>query len=990
MSAILKKLQEQGKGRLRKEVLKRKENTPVIEKQPVNYKDVTQSERNNQSIETHKEEMSLPELIITSVSFSIFTEEEINALSVYDVKNVNKSYNLYESTDDPRGGTIENNRLCPTCGKTNQDCIGHMGKIELPVNIIHPFFRDIVIMVLQTICFTCNRVLITEKLLKDQRFDYLKGRKRLAAIVDFCKTNIRCTNPRCGPRPTFIPKSSENETRYVWYKIKIGKKEELQYITVETIKQKLNAISDNDARLLGFVNNHPRNFIINFWPVIPLTSRPYIVREGERRDDYITTVYCDILNKKTESIQQEELDKKEESNKGIIRSIDCVITGAEPCEQGFSKGSRKENKKAINERLTRKDGIIRKNIMGKRVDHSGRSVIGDNGSLEFNQVALPLEMKKITIPEVATKYNIDRLNQLARQGEVAYICPKSGDQSGIKLKFNLNKHRINFGDKVGRYVQEGDDVLLNRQPTLHLQSMIGQKVIFQDKGSIGVHLSSTPGMGADFDGDESNIHFLQTVESQIECELLMSAKNTIISKGDSKPQSVLVYNSITGAYLLTGDDVILNQDEWERGLDSMRRVKKYIDKNLETLFDRYSLEEEGKYSGKLLTSVLFPADFWYKNDQVFISNGIIRSGRLTKKQVGGSHRSLVQSFVKWYGNDITSDFISAANFLFNWYIELSGLSISLTDCIPKGIEEFKQFREKEVNELNNRFIELWGNAKSNLDQEKEISAKQALISETNNIIQNYLIKIIPTDNNLSIMMNSGAKGDEGKIMHMVGYRGQINIGNTLPEKIITGGKRWLSTFSVNDNTVYATGLSSKSFLEGLEPNAYFAMAQEGRLNIIDRQLRTAETGYMQRRIIKFQEDLIASYDGAVYSQTENIVQYSYGVGISADKMVQDTNDEGSTFFSFVNMSELCGRVNTMNGFKKYNIIDEVFNIIDNYLEEEFDGFKLDRSVLNDIDSGGYDDDSDDPERDITIEEDFDEDLYIDEDDMDDMDDMDFE
>lgn len=986
MAAILKKLQAHGKGKRRPPVPSKEEEKETT------YRNVTRTEKNRQSIQTYKEEMNLPEFRITSVIFSVFSEENIDALSVYDVKNVNKSYNLNESTDDPRGGTIENNRLCPTCGKTNQDCIGHLGKIELPVNIIHPFFRDITIMTLQTICFTCNRVLVTEKILKDLGIDNLRGRKRLTAIADFCKGNIRCTNPKCGPRPIFIPKSSENETRYVWYKIKIGKKEELEYLTVETIKMKLNAISDKDARLLGFINNHPRNFVTNVIPVIPLTSRPYIVREGEKRDDYLTSTYCDILNKKTESIQQEELDKKEESYKDIIRFYNCMITGAEPCEQGFSKGGRKENKKAILERISRKDGLIRKHIMGKRVDFSARSVIGDNGTLQFNQVALPRMMKQITIPEIATKYNLEYLRELSRKGEVSYICPKEGDQAGIKLKFNINKHIIEIGDKVGRMVQEDDIVLLNRQPTLHLQSMIGQRVRFQDKGSIGVHLSVTPGLNADFDGDESNIHFLQTTDARIEGLILMSSKSTIISKGDSKPQSALVYNSIAGAYLLTGDDVLLNQVEWDEGLKSMEAVGDYIKENMKTIYDRApeSMILDDKYPGKLITSLLFPSDYWYKSDDVFISNGIIRSGRLTKKQVGGSHGSLIQSFCKWYGSEVTSQFISAANFLFNWYIELSGLSVSIDDFLPEGLEEFKVFREKEVQLLNNRFIDMSSTSSGgNLDREKDIEQKQLMIANTNNIIQQELIKIISKENNLALMMRSGAKGDETKIMHMVGYRGQINIGNTLPQRKITEGKRWLSTFNVNDNTVFSTGLSDTSLIEGLDPNAFYAMAQEGRLNVIDRQLRTAETGYMQRRIIKAQEDLVASYDGAIYSQTGHIVQYSYGAGISVDKMVQDYDAEENIFFSFINTTELCGRVNTMNGFKKYNIGEEIFNIFNEVLSERHD-YQMERSILNEIELGSPGDDMDEIEQDMTFEEDFDEDRYIDEEGEDDMDDMDFD
>jgi DNA-directed RNA polymerase beta' subunit len=978
MAAIIKKLQKGVK--LCRKILENIEEKPK-EEDAVVHKKVTHAQKNHQSIKTYTEENKLPEFRVDGLVFSLFTEQDIKNLTVCEVKEVNKSYNPTFSTDDPRLGTIEDNKLCATCNKTNQDCAGHLGRIELPVSIIHPFFRDIVIMVLKTICFTCNKLLVTEKIIKDQEFHFLKGRKRLSAIADFCKNvrSVRCTNPRCGVRPIFIAKSGESIRREVLYKYKDGKKENLEYISVETIKMKLDAISDKDAKLLGFDNNHPRNFIINFIPVIPLSSRPYTIREGERTDDSLTSAYCNILNKKTEAIQQEELDKKEDIYKEIIEYYDFIVRGMKNSDKGFSKGSKKDVLKAIFDRITTKEGIIRKYILGKRMDFSGRTVVGPNHTLQFNHVALPRGMRLVTIPEIVTKYNLERIKKLAARGEISYVCPKKGDNAGVILKFNINRRQINIGDKIGRYTQKGDVVLFNRQPTLQLNSMIGQIVDFQDKGSVGLHLSSTPGLNADFDGDEMNIHFLQTVGSQVEARLIMAARANIISNADSRPQSVLVYNSISGGYLLTGDNVLFTKDEFDEGVDSMRYLTSdFIQKNLKTLFLRaeYTPSNGKQIPGKLLCSVLFPHDFWYRNGEVFISNGILREGRLTKTQMGSSHGSLVQYFVKWYGNKIASDFISAANFLFNWYIQRSGLTIGLGDCVPEGLKEFKKFRDREIRDLNNRILSL-KTREGQYSREEEIDKKVEIIQNTSNLIETELMKIIPKNNNLSLMMDSGAKGKKAYTMHMIGFKGQVLVGNSLPQKKLTEGKRWLTTFHVNDNSIYSTGFSGRSFLEGLEPDAYFAMAQEGRLNVIDRQLRTAETGYMQRLVTKAEEDLIVGYDGSVYSQTGNIVQFNYGLGFAVNKMVEDISEEGDKFYSFINIGDLCGRVNNQNGFHKYSIGQEVVNIFNETLKS------YDYKVDYEIDENQEEDEEDEGE--VTIEEDFNEDFYIDDDDGEDFD-----
>jgi DNA-directed RNA polymerase beta' subunit len=965
MAAILKKLGKQGnRGTARN-------SSKVESKKKSSYRNVTMAEKNQQTVRTYREQNSLPEADITKITFSLFDEESINRVSVCEVKNVNKSYDLSFSTDDPRLGTIENNKLCATCGKSNQDCPGHLGKIELPVSIIHPFYRSFVIMVLQTICFTCGKLLITEKIVRDKGYSYLKGKERLSCIADFCK-DMRCTNPKCGPRPIFFPKSSENETRYVWYKIKIGKQERKEYLTVETIKMKLDAISETDSSLLGFKNNHPRKFIVNFIPVIPLCARPYVVREGERSDDYLTVTYCNILNKKIESAQRIEPDQKETVYQDMIDYYRFMIEGMKNSELSFNKGGKKENCKPIIERISKKPGIVRKYLLGKRIDYTGRSVIGPNGTLEFNQIALPLLMKPVTIPVFATKYNLEYLRELGRRGEVSYICPREGNNPGIKLNFNINRHTIQLGDKVGRYTQKGDVVLGNRQPTLHVQSMVGQEVVFQDKGSIGIHLSSTPGLNADFDGDEGNIHFLQTSDAQVEARIIMSAKETIMSNSNSKPQSQLVYNSIVGGYMLSGDDVMFTMDEFRQGVRSTHHMKSdYIKNNMENLFSRagVSPDEDTIISGKLLCSILFPPNFWYRSDDVYIVNGIMLKGRFTKKHLKESHNTLIQSFVKWHGNETATDFITAANFLFNWYVERSGLSIGIKDCIPEGIKAFNSFKDKEVRELNNKFITL-GSEKDQMSEAQLISKKLDYIKDSTNRIEQELVNIMPTNNNLVIMKDSGAKGKDESTMHMVGFKGQVMVGSNLPKKKLSGGRRWLTTFSTNDDTAYATGFSNRSFLDGLEPNAFVAMAQEGRLNNIDRQLKTAKTGYMQRKVIKAQEDLTVGYDGAVYSQTSNIVDFTYGAGFAVNQMVLDSNDDGEKFYSFINTQELNGRINAKNGFKRYNISEEVGNI---FVDVLGDKVEVDLSTTNE---GEYELGGDEYD-DYTQEDEFDEDMYVD-------------
>jgi len=902
----------------------------------IKYKNVTLLEKNKKSVETFLEESTLPSFLLTSIDFSVMSRNDIDKLSTCDIKNINKNFDLTFSVDDPRLGTIENNKLCATCDKTNEECPGHLGIITLPTNFIHPFFREIVIKVLESICFSCNKLLITEQLIKDKGFNYLKGVSRLRDISNFCKKE-RCINPDCGGgvNPKFkTTKAASNENRMVFYTIKKGKLEEEHYLTVDTVKSKLDCISEKDAILLGFHKNHPRNFIIDFVPVIPLSARPWIMREGETKDDYITSAYLDILSKKIESFQYDNKDDKEEKYKSILFFYDHLIRN---CDQAYTRSPR-DICKSIADRIVHKEGLIRKHLMGKRCDYTARSPLGPNRSINFGFLAPPEKMKDLTIPEMITQYNYEYLKELANKGNITYICPKKGNLSGRKLKFDISKHNLFIGDKIGRKVQNNDIVLFNRQPTLHKQSMLGYLCHFQDKESIGVHLSSTSGLNADFDGDEGNIHVVQTISAQVEARLVMSATNCIMSSSNSVPVASLVYNSISGAYLLTSDDLLFTKEEFEEGLDSIYKYtnNNYVRNNYSTIEDR--LDNIKKYSGKALCSVLFPPDFWYKNHKVIISEGILRNGRLKKNDVGSSENSIIQCLWKRYGQDITSNFISDANFLFNWYLLKYGFTVGISDCMPTtGIDEFNENKFRILKELNEELysVNKLREDATNLEFEEKEERERILCRTAGAKIQDKANKLLKSTNTIKIMCESGAKGSAlASSQLIVGSLGQAFVNNKRPEKKITNDKRWLTTFSVDDNSPESRGFAVNSYFEGLGPNEFFAQAQAGRITVMDTAIKTSDVGYMQRKMIKAQEDLIISYDGGVRNQTGIIFQFCYGAGFSTQNMVLDKTDEGSEIYSFFNTKNLCGRINSDNGFGDYNLEGSIFSIF-NEINNEY-------------------------------------------------------
>ena len=164
------------------------------------------------------------------------------------------------------------------------------------------------------------------------------------------------------------------------------------------------------ASLLGFINNHPKNFIVDFIPVIPLSARPYVYRDLEAKDDYITSTYMDIISKKIESYQtsmdfnnnENQEEKKEECYDRIIYLYDHLIQN---CDQTHRR-SPTDICKSISDRMVGKESLIRGHMMGKRADFTGRTVLGPNRSINFGEIAPPkVMMEKLTVSERVTKYN---------------------------------------------------------------------------------------------------------------------------------------------------------------------------------------------------------------------------------------------------------------------------------------------------------------------------------------------------------------------------------------------------------------------------------------------------------------------------------------------------------------------------------------------------------------------------------------------------------
>lgn len=869
---------------------------------------------NKRSYEQHE---ALPKLELESIGYHPLTDKALSKISVCTIDRVAKpDEDLFRTPKDHRLGTVKTNKCCATCHKMIEYCPGHFGRIDLPGKIIHPLFIKEAERVLKCVCLSCSKLKISEGV------SGIKSLTDLASKSSKMKSS-RCSNPAClasldytvSVNPSFVTAKYDDSSQDNFYYISGSGR--------NTVSEIFARIEPRDLKRLGFKTTHPSDYLIGSIPVSPICTRPAVFVKGRQSDHFFTVIYNNILS----AIAGESRNAHEENAKlKEVFDLYSSMINSSSAEAETKRGEQRV--KSIKEEFKNKEGIVRGNMLGKRCDYSARSVIGCNPNIQFGQFAMPIKTQEVSVPRVITEYNLEHVKRWAEAGEIFHFVQ---GRNLIIYSDEHHKDKLMPGLEIARALMNGDKILINRQPTLHKQSMLGGEVLFQgmDNGapgkvyddedpskisSMAMHLSQTTGANADFDGDEANVHILQLLGAMIEAQLLMNVKYSIISYQDSAPVPGMVYNAIIGCYLLSMNEEMSEQMFMEGyyQLEKTRHRLKSLKARVNTVNKKLPKKERLKlYSGKTLFSLTLPEDLWYEKDGVVIRNGVLVKGKLKKSTVGGKQGSIVQSIYKWNTPDDAADFITDANFVSNWYLLRYGLTVSLVDCQVND-PEVKRKSGSLLEELNETVMTL-ERKKEGLSGEEERAVEMDIVRNISNMskkIDKLHLKTVREDNPIVMMAKSGTKSDLGSMAGMIGVLGQQYVGPARPPKNFSGGKRWLPLFKKDDTSIQARGFSTTGFYDGLDVASYFAQSQGGRVGLADTAVRTADIGAAQRSNGKAQENLIVNYDGSVRNG-QKIVQFSYGFNLNPTKMVKYKDT-----FSFINLDEAVGRVNYQSKPKK--------------------------------------------------------------------------
>ena len=853
---------------------------------------------------------------ILGIQFSIFSPDEIERRSVVEITS-NATYEGNEpkigGLFDPRMGVLENGKQCRSCGQSNNNCPGHFGHYRLARPVYYIQFLPMILNVLSCVCINCSRLRVDKELRSSIKSK--SGEGRWKELMEASSNISRCgqeTEDGCGTRqPNRYKREGIARIVAEWDAIDtkaVTADAMRQPLEVEYVQRLFRRITDEDVAFMGFNPRwcRPDWMICSFLAIPPPHVRPSVVQENNQRsEDDLTHKLFEII--KTNNMLQTRIDADaNKTNKSYVDEltnvlqyhiatlIDNQIPGVAPSAQ---RGGRPL--KSIQQRLGSKEGRIRYNLQGKRVEMSARSVITPDPNISVAELGVPTRIAmNLTQPERVTEYNIDKLYKLVQNGSTVYPGAKTlvrKDGRMISLAHVNTKEIVLYhGDTVNRHLLDGDMVLFNRQPTLHRMSMMGHRVRVLPYNTFRLNVSVTSPYNADFDGDEMNAHIPQSSEAIQELQDIAAVPYQMISPRHQKPVIKVVQDSLLGTYRITKQGDTFTKREY---MNLMMWNKRFDG----ALPDSEIIDGAPRWSGQKVVSALFQSmnmdlknkfyeDDPSENNMVKIREGAIQaSGIVDDDVLNKTGVGVVHTTFNDFGPHAAVELIDSLQSTIEAYLVMSGFSVGLSDLVAdeatlSTMNEIVQKRKKEIDEIVLQVhMDLFDNStgKTNQDEfESQVFGKlNKAIEELGKLGQNALAP----QNRMISMLKAGSKGSTINVSQMVACVGQQNIeGRRIPYGFTD---RTLPHYKKYDDGAEARGFVENSFVKGLTPQEFFFHAMSGREGLIDTAVKTAETGYIQRQMVKAMEDLVTQHDGTVRDARMNICQFKYGEdGLSSTKV----------------------------------------------------------------------------------------------------------
>ncbi|XP_055374770.1 DNA-directed RNA polymerase III subunit RPC1 [Condylostylus longicornis] len=687
--------------------------------------------------------------------------------------------------------------------------------------------------------------------------------------------------------------------------------EELNPLTVYELFKN---IPKCDVPILGMTSEDadPLNLIVTRVFVPPVCIRPSVVSDVKAG-----TTEDDLTMKQSEILLINDVILKHMNSGGKIELIQedwdflqlhvALYFNSEISGIPLSMVPKKSTR-GIVQRLKGKQGRFRGNLSGKRVDFSARTVISPDPNLMIHQVGVPDRVAKIlTYPEKVNPANIQRMKQLVRNGTNVHPGANYVQQRGSTFKKylaygNRDKvaHDLKCGDIVERHMTDGDIVLFNRQPSLHKLSIMSHQVKVQPQRTFRFNECACTPYNADFDGDEMNLHLPQTEEARAEALILMGNKSNLVTPKNGEILIAATQDFITGGYLLTQKDEFLTK---EQAMQLAACMLAGPDSNMDIDLPPPAIIKPRRFwTGKQIFSLILKpnkkctvlanlstkgrnytknTDMCVKDSWVVIRNSELLCGSMDKATLGsGTKNCIFYVILRDFGEMHATKAMWRLARMASYFMMNRGFSFGISDVTPsqKLLSEKQKLLERGYRKCDDYIMEM---KKGILQCQPGCTPEQTLeavmLKELSTIreqaAQICFRELHPTNSAL-IMALSGSKGSNINISQMIACVGQQAInGKRVPNGF---EDRALPHFEKFSKIPAARGFVQNSFYSGLTPPEFFFHTMAGREGLVDTAVKTAETGYLQRRLVKCLEDLVVHYDGSVRNAIGEIVELTYG------------------------------------------------------------------------------------------------------------------
>ncbi|MEJ2402211.1 MAG: DNA-directed RNA polymerase subunit beta' [Xanthomonadales bacterium] len=596
---------------------------------------------------------------------------------------------------------------------------------------------------------------------------------------------------------------------------------------------KLKRLSKRVKLVEAFIDsgNRPEYMIMTVLPVLPPDLRPLVPLDGGRfATSDLNDLYRRTINRNNRLKRLLELNAPDiivrNEKRMLQEAVDALLDNG---RRGRAiTGTNKRPLKSLADMIKGKQGRFRQNLLGKRVDYSGRSVIVVGPKLKLHECGLPKKMAlELFKPFIFSK--------LQRRGMAATI------KAAKKL---VEAERAEVWDILSEVIRE-HPVLLNRAPTLHRLGIQAFEPVLIEGKAIQLHPLVCTAFNADFDGDQMAVHVPLSVEAQLEARALMMASNNILSPANGEPIIVPTQDVVLGLYYMTrqlegakGQDMFFSDiDEVHRAyenraVDLHARIKVRIE---ETIISEHGVERQETNLvettvGRALLAEIRPSGmpFWLLNET------------LKKRQIS----NLINSCYRRLGLKKTVVFADKLMYTGFHYATKAGVSIGIDDLmVPDEKKNILADAESEVVEIQNQYVsglvtagERYNKVVDIWSRTNELVARAMMQRMGKNLVENQKGEQVEEDsmNSIFIMADSGARGSAAQIRQLAGMRGLM---------------------AKPDGSIIETPITA-NFREGLDVLQYFISTHGARKGLADTALKTANSGYLTRRLVDVAQDLV--------------------------------------------------------------------------------------------------------------------------------------